>query len=127
MSEAMKYAIESVNNNTKLLHGYKLEIRNIYGSNTEEDVRDNVLETFVLRVPFLIGPYSSETSYVTSILTNTFRQVAISYSAVFTDFDTTAMFRTVPSNFYRVQALLDLIERLEWNYISVISSYGHNG
>ena len=37
------------------------------------------------------------------------------------------MLRTVPSNFYRVQALLDLVERLEWNYLAVISSYGHDG
>ena len=37
------------------------------------------------------------------------------------------MLRTVPSNFYRVQALLKLVERLEWNYVAVISSYGHDG
>ena len=37
------------------------------------------------------------------------------------------MLRTVRSNFYQVQALLDLVRRLEWNYLAVISSYGHDG
>ena len=127
MGEAMKYAVLSVNNNSQLLFGYTFEIREIYGSNDEDDVRNNVLQTFLARIPFLIGPYSSETSYVASILTRTFRQIAVSYSAVFSDFDSRAMLRTVPSNFYRVQALLDLVERLEWNYLAVISSYGHDG
>ena len=116
-----------MNNNSQLLFGYTFEIREIYGSNDEDDVRDNVLQTFLARIPFLIGPYSSETSYLASILTRTFRQNAVSYSAVFSDFDSRAMLRTVPSNFYRVQALLDLMERLEWNYLAVISSYGHDG
>ena len=75
----------------------------------------------------MIGPYSAETSYEASILTGTFRQIAISYSAAFSDFDSKAMLRTIPSNFYRVQALLKLVERLEWNYVAVISSYGHDG
>ena len=123
----MKYAVLSVNNDSQQLFGYTFEIKEIYGSNDEDDVRDNVLQTFLARIPFLIGPFSSETSYVASILTRTFRQIAVSYSAVFSDFDSSAMLRTVPSNFYRVQALLDLVERLEWNYLAVISSYGHDG
>ena len=127
MGEAMKYAVLSVNTNSQLLFGYTFEIREIYGSNDEDDVRDNILQTLLARIPFLIGPYSSETLYVASILTRTFRQNAVSYSAVFSDFDSRAMLRTVSSNFYRVQALLDLVERLEWNYLAVISSYGHDG
>ena len=127
MGEAMKYAVHSVNNNSQMLFGYTLEIKEIYGSNDEDDVQDNILQTFLARIPFLIGPYSPETSYIASILTNTFRQIAVSYSAVFSDFDSRAMSRTVPSNFYRVQALLDLVERFEWNYLAVISSYSYDG
>ena len=109
----MKYAVGSVNNNLEELFGYSLEIKNIYGSDNEDDVLNNVLETFLTRVPFLIGPYSVETSYEASILTGTFRQNAISYSAAFSDFDSKTMLRTVSSNFYRVQALLKLVEQLE--------------
>ena len=91
MGEAMKYAVLSVNNDSQQLFGYTFEIKEIYGSNDEDDVRDNVLQTFLARIPFLIGPYSSETSYVASILTRTFRQIAVSYSAVFSDFDSRSM------------------------------------
>ena len=127
MGEAMKYAVGSVNKNLEELVGYSLEIKNIYGSDNEDDVLKNVLRTFLAKVPFLIGPYSAKTSYEASILTERFRQIAISDSATFSDFDSKAMLRTVPSNFYRVQALLKLVERLEWNYVAVISSYGHDG
>ena len=127
MAEAMKFAIDSVNNNNESLFGYALEVNKIYGSSNDTLVPDSVLKTFLGRIPFLIGPYSSETSYVASILTKTFRQVTISYSATYSGFDTTAMFRTISSNAYRVQALLDLVKRLEWNYLAVISSYGHDG
>ena len=56
-----------------------------------------------------------------------YRKIAISYSATFNDFDSKAMLRTVPSNFYRVQALFKLVKQLEWNYVAIISSYGHDG
>ena len=64
MGEAMKYAVSSVNNNSQLLFGYTFKIKKIFGSNDEDDVRDYVLQTFLARIPFLIGPYSSETLYV---------------------------------------------------------------
>ena len=127
MGEAMRYAVRSIDNNSEELFGYSLKIKNIYSSNNEDDVLDNVLQTFLARIPFFIGPYSPETSYISSILTGTFRQTAISYSAAFSDFDSKAMLRTVPSNFYRVQALLELVKQLQWNYLAVISSYGHDG
>ena len=47
MGEAMKYAGLSVNNNSQLLFGYTFEIKEIDGSNDEDDVRDNVLQTFL--------------------------------------------------------------------------------
>ena len=127
MAEAMKFAVERVNNNSKSLFGNTLEVNTIHNSSNDSLIPDTVLNIFLKKTPFIIGPYSSETSYVASILTKTFRQIAISYSAAYSDFDTAAMFRTIPSNAYRVQALLDLVVRLEWNYFAVISSYGHDG
>ena len=78
-------------------------------------MRDKVLQTFLSKVPFLIGPYSSETSYVASTLTKTFKQITVSYCAVYSDFDTKAMLRTVSSSVYGVRALLELVKRLEWS------------
>ena len=106
MGEAMKYAVRSIDNNSEELFGYSLKIKNIYSSNNEDDVLDNVLQTFLARIPFLIGPYSRETSYEASILIGTFRQIAINYRAAFSYFDSKTMLRTVSSNFYGLQAFL---------------------
>ena len=37
------------------------------------------------------------------------------------------MLRTVPTDKYRVDAALNTVKNLDWNYIGVISSYGYNG
>ena len=132
MAEAMKYAVEKINNYTEYLLGYKLGIEKIFDHKSDSELRGNVLSTFMKDVPFLIGPYSSESSYIASILTGTFRQVVISYSATYSDFDRSGikygyMFRTVPSDKFRLKVLFSLMQRLQWNYISVIGSYGYNG
>ena len=131
MAEAMKYAVIKLNNDSNYLFGYKLNIDQIIDINTYE-VQPLVLETFLMDIPFLIGPNSPEKSYITSILTSTLGQIAISYSATYSDFGLSDNFdnnilRTVPSDTYRVQAVLDLIHKLKWNYVAVISSYGYNG
>ena len=72
MAEAMKYAVQIVNNNSESLHGYTFKIKNIYDS--ERFVGESVLRCFLEKIPFLIGPYSSETSYVANFLAKVFRQ-----------------------------------------------------
>ena len=104
MEEAIKYAVEKVNNDTGSLYDYTFEVKKIYGSSNEDSVCYNVLDTFLTKVMFVIGPYSSETSYVASILTRTFKQIITIYSTFYSDFDTT--FRTVSSNACHVRALL---------------------
>ncbi|XP_066924695.1 metabotropic glutamate receptor 3-like [Clytia hemisphaerica] len=132
-SEAMKWAIQEVNKNRSYLHGYQFDVNKIYDSIKEEQVQKNVLDTFMEKIPFLVGPYSSDTSYTSSILTKTFQDInGISYSATFSDFDMMnsdeeRMLRTVPSDRFRVDAVLALIKDLRWNFVSVVSSYGYNG
>ena len=48
MGEAMKYAVDSVNKNIEELLGYSLKIKKIYGSDNEDDVLNNVLQTFLV-------------------------------------------------------------------------------
>ena len=132
MAEAMKFAIERVNNNTGYLHGYKLGIFKIFDEDTDTRVKKVFLNTFMNDVPFMIGPYSSELSYIGSILTTTLTLMTISYSATYSDFGSMdfnkdVMLRSVPSDNYRIQAMLDLIQEFKWNYIAVISSYGFDG
>ncbi|XP_047144371.1 metabotropic glutamate receptor 3 isoform X1 [Hydra vulgaris] len=132
MYQAMKYAVNMVNNNSDFLHGYKLKVNEVFDVNDYTEVQSKVLATFMNKVPFLIGPYSGESSFLASILTSTFSQIAISYSASYSEFDILdhkeqKMFRTVPSSKFRIQIALDLIKKLKWNYVIVISSNAHDG
>ena len=95
-----------------------LGIKKIFNVDQINDVRQKILTTFKEKVPFLIGPYSSETSYIGSILTGTFSQITISYGATYSDFDASDhnhenMLRTVPSDKFRIQVS---------NFISVATS-----
>ena len=139
-SEALKWAIDRVNEQPSYLHGYQLAINKIYDSSIEEEVQKNVLDTFMKKIPFLIGSPSPDTSYISSILTKTFQNInAVSYSATYSDFDSYTqsdgnsdkteerMLRTVPSDRFRVDAAVTLVKDLQWNFISVVSSYGYNG
>ena len=122
MREAMKYAVLSVNKN-KTLYGYTLAIKCLVRMmKLIHDVMfySDFWTEFLSWLGFV--PLTHHMQQV-----NTFRQPVVSYSAVFSNFYSRTMIRTVPSNFYRVHALLDLVERLEWNYLAVISSYGHDG
>ncbi|XP_057309265.1 metabotropic glutamate receptor 3-like [Hydractinia symbiolongicarpus] len=132
MAEAMRYAVEKINNETDFLSGYKLGIYRVIDMGMRRKIRMSVLSTFMGHIPFLIGPHTSETSYITSILTGTFRQVVVSYGATYSDFDKTGtayghMVRTVPSDRFRIQVVLDVIGSLKWNYIALINSYGYDG
>lgn len=128
MVEAMYYTVDLINNDPNYLNGYQLGIDKMFDAG-KITVRDAILTTFIDQVPFLIGPYSSETSYIGSILTGTFKQIAFSYSATYSDFDPDQeyMVRTVPSDTFRIQAAVEVTKRLKWNYIGIISSYGYNG
>ena len=132
MAEAMCYAVEKVNNQTGYLHGYKIKVNNILDASNDKSVLKQVLNSFLDMVGFLIGPYSSETSYQTSILTDTFSLLSLSYSATYGDFGRfgTAqnyMFRTVPSDEFRILAILNFMQQTHWNYVGVISSHGYDG
>lgn len=131
LSEAFRYAVMKVNKDDAM-YGYKLQISKIESCFTEDCVRRKLLLAYLHTLQFLIGPYSSETSYFASILTDTFKLPSISYSATYSDFGRYGsrqkfMFRTVPSDDYRVLAALEFIRQSKWNYVSVISSHGYDG
>ncbi|XP_012555362.1 metabotropic glutamate receptor 3 [Hydra vulgaris] len=129
MAEAMKFAVEKINNNSDL-YGYKLDINAIYDVSSTNTLRNRILSTFLEKIPFIIGPYSSQSTFIAGILTTTFEQPTFSYSARYTDFPLVGnekILRTVPSNSFQIQAVLDLIKKLKWNYLSVVSSYGYDG
>ncbi|XP_066919426.1 metabotropic glutamate receptor 3-like [Clytia hemisphaerica] len=131
LAEAMRFAIQQVNK-LDILHGYKFNLTSMFNCLTEFCVREKIRDTFLTKTQFLIGPYSSETSYYGSILTDTFQLPSISYSATYSDFGRYGlmqryMYRTVPSDDYRILAALQFIRQSNWTYVGVISSHGYDG
>ena len=93
----------------------------MFNVNANSNVQAKILKTFMDRIPILIGPYSAEASFLASILTGTFSQIAISYSATHSDFDeidhkTENMLRTVSSGKFRIQVFQNVVP--VFNYIS---------
>lgn len=128
MASAMEYAMKK---GPSHVNGYNMSLT-ILNSEDEKNVREKILKTFTYDYSFIVGPFSSETSYIGSILTGTFKSTAISYSATYSDFskhgmDEGYMLRTVPSDTYRIEAALRFIEHMKWNYIGVVSSFNYNG
>ncbi|XP_066934975.1 metabotropic glutamate receptor 7-like [Clytia hemisphaerica] len=135
MIEALRFAIRQVNQkNRKFLHGYRFGFNRFHDiSDTKVyEISDIVKDLFLEDYLFLVGPHSSETSYVTDLLSVPFGISVISYGATFSDFprvsgESSYTYRTVPSNTFRIQALVDVVKTLRWNYVSIISSYGYDG
>lgn len=128
---AIQYRVHNLNHTFFTNYGYQVKLQIL-------DCQDNIqvlraaLVSFREGATFFIGPYSSETSYLVSILTSVFQIATISYSASYTDFpqhglSNAYMLRTIPSDWYRIQAALDFIQEMEWNYVGVINSYNYDG
>ena len=135
--EAFRFAVRQVNKNSSLLYGFKFS-ENIKQDHLVYETGDGSLLVRTILFHFFasskpkqaaIAPYGSYNSYKLSILTNGLKYALISYSA---SFDTTKdgnslFFRTVPEDSFRVMALIELIKRLEWNFISIVSSNDRDG
>lgn len=130
MASALRYAVDKINEKNDL-NGYKMAY-DVADCNNINAGKKAVLNSFLQKVPFIIGSYSSESSYINSILTGTFKTLMISYSATYVDFPKHGlskgfMLRNVPSALTRMHVALKFLKRMEWNYISMVSSFSYNG
>ena len=135
--EAFRFALHQINKNDSLLYGFKLseDMTNdalLYETGDGTSLVETILFGFFAgrkRKQAAIAPYGSHNSYKLSIVANGLEYPLISYSA---SFDTTKdsnsfFFRTIPEDSFRVMAVVDLIKRLEWNFISIVSSNDRDG
>ncbi|XP_057311230.1 metabotropic glutamate receptor 3-like isoform X2 [Hydractinia symbiolongicarpus] len=127
MAIAMKYALER----SSSFYGYNVN-HDILDAVGDYKVREQVLNTFIQGKQFLVGPYSSETTYISNILASTFMLQSISYGGTYSDFYNNDishkyMVRSIQSDVYRIHAVLDVVKELQWNYVSVVSSFNYNG
>ncbi|XP_034609328.1 taste receptor type 1 member 3 [Trachemys scripta elegans] len=147
----MKFAINEINNSTSLLPGIKLGYE-IYDTCLEPVVviqpsllfltREGSTGIRVLcsytdyqtRVTAVIGPYVSDLALITAKLFGFFLIPQVSYGASSEKLSQEeyypSFFRTVPSDKSQSKALVQLLDKFEWNWIAAIGSeneYGREG
>ncbi|XP_072308739.1 taste receptor type 1 member 3-like [Eucyclogobius newberryi] len=147
----MKYAVDEVNANPKLLPGIKLGYK-IYDTCrqssvivrptiyflTKKSTKDLSVQCnytdYETTMAAVIGPNASEMVSIIGKLLGFFLMPQISYRATsdkFSDKTTyPSFFRTVPSDKWQVDVMMQLIQEFEWNWVAVVGSeeeYGQMG
>ncbi|KAJ0068902.1 hypothetical protein NL108_014010 [Boleophthalmus pectinirostris] len=151
LSIVMKYAVDEVNANPKLLPGIKLGYK-IYDTCKQTSVIVRPTISFLTKkstnifsvqcnytdyettMVAVIGPNGSEMVSVIGKLLGFFLMPQISYRATSDQFSDKTLypsfFRTVPSDKWQVEVMVLLIQEFGWNWVAVIGSeeaYGQMG
>ena len=116
MAKAMEFALEKLNSSFRFEATFN-----------SKEIREsiNCIKCMSNFSVFGIGPiYPRDLSYLLET-DGTF----VSYypADAQTLHDTSSVYSIVPVDSFRIRALVDLVRKLEWKYISIISSYGGNG
>ncbi|XP_047126236.1 metabotropic glutamate receptor 1 [Hydra vulgaris] len=152
-AEAMKYTINEANKQQgKNLFGYTIydsenyaeldgttsaTIDILFQLNTNNIVlnqQGSCLNSILNRTLGLVGPTDSTNSINVHRLTSFTNIAIVSYSATSTELSNKELypnfFRTMPTDSFQVQFIIDLLLYFNWTYVSIIatdSSYGRNG
>lgn len=145
--EAMRFAVKSVNEDPHLLRGVKLgvNIRDTCSGGThgldqalsfvmttlDTGCEDGDEQGFNNDIVAVIGAAYSKVSIQIANLLRLFKIPQISYastSAELSDKDKFTYFmRTVPPDKLQANALVDIVEHLNWTYVSTVASAGEYG
>ncbi|XP_037684567.1 taste receptor type 1 member 1 [Choloepus didactylus] len=145
--QAMRFGIEEINNSTSLLPGVALgyelydvcsESANVYAAlrllsrqgTHHIDIQEDLSRSSP-RVVAVIGPDNSNWATTTAILLSPFLVPMISYEASSTalsmKWQYPSFLRTIPSDRHQVEAMLLLLLRFGWVWISLVGSEGNYG
>ncbi|XP_012887106.1 PREDICTED: taste receptor type 1 member 1 [Dipodomys ordii] len=145
--QAMRFAIEEINNSTSLLPnvtlGYELydvcsESANVYATlsmlalpgTRYVGIRGN-LSHYSPRVMAVIGPDTTDHAVITAAMLSPFLVPLISYEASSTALSTKRLYpsflRTIPSDQHQVEILVLLLQKFGWLWLSLVGSHGDYG
>ena len=134
--EAMLYAIDMINNRNDILPGIKLgtiiydtcQSPTITADKTKEFIKITITSssTNSSEFPGVIGAFDSGNSVIAANLLRVFGVPQISYSALtglLSNKDVyNYFFRTVPPDSFFAAALVNILKRLDWTYVSIVYS-----
>ena len=135
--EAMRYAVEKINNMSDLLPGIKLGTI-IYDTCRSPTISADRTKDFIQltlsqpesdgELAGIIGPFVSGNSKIVGSFLRVFEIPQISYASLSVELSNKDIynyfFRTVPPDSFFAEALAELLEKLGWNYVSLIYSKG---
>jgi metabotropic glutamate receptor 2/3 len=144
--EAMRYAVEKINNRSDLLPGIRLgtiiydtcRSPTICADRTKDFIQLTLQKTAsddqtasgdqLANLAGIIGPFVSGNSKIVGSFLRVFEIPQISYASLSVELSNKDIynyfFRTVPPDSFFAEALAQLLERLGWNYVSLIYSKG---
>ncbi|XP_072113008.1 extracellular calcium-sensing receptor-like [Mobula birostris] len=139
LAQTMIFAIEEINNNTKLLPnltlGYKiydgcrsetLSVKAVMAliSLQDEDLSESTCESS-LRIPALLADAGFISTLAETLLTGPFAIPTISFSArcqCFSDREFPTLFEIVPDDSHQIRAITLLVKYFGWNWIGLFQS-----
>ena len=125
--EAMLFALDKINNNSTFLYGNKLAARLFDSCSNHEQLKRNLdYSVNYYKSQGTIGPQYSEDATIASIILDSFQRSLVSYSASSPDLsDRTKyrnFFRTVPSYYGQIRAMIELALHFKWTYVGLVYS-----
>lgn len=148
--EAMRFAVKEINSNETILKGIKLGVKILDTCSDPTHALDQSLE-FVMstlvasqedrcvnvskprheEIIAVAGAAYSKVSIQIANLMRLFKIPQISYASTSEELSNKEMFgyfmRTVPPDKLQAKALVDIINKLKWTYVSTVASYGDYG
>ena len=130
--EAMRFAINTINNNPSFLLGNRLGYRIIDTCKNSATLRRSLFNTIDQNnYVGVVGPPTSDEAIIAATVHSAYKSAVISNSASSTIFEDKKrypnFFRTIPSDRLQVGALVSIIAYFNWSYVSVVNSYGSYG
>ncbi|XP_048205966.1 taste receptor type 1 member 1 [Perognathus longimembris pacificus] len=145
--QAMRFAVEEINNATGLLPGVRLgyelydvcsESANVYAAlsllsrpGTRHVEIGGDLSRYAPRVVAAIGPDTTDHAVTTAALLSPFLVPLISYEASSVALSTKRLYpsflRTIPSDQHQVEVLVLLLQSFGWLWFSLVGSHGDYG
>ncbi|XP_028391281.1 metabotropic glutamate receptor 7-like [Dendronephthya gigantea] len=140
--EAMMFAIDKINHDKSILPNITLGTqiydtcysKTIAADRAKEFIKQSLVDNNSGQLAGVVGALTSEVSLVVANFLRVFEIPQISYastSEVLSNKDIYSYFlRTVPPDSFQVRAMIDIIKKFGWTYISTVNSpgeYGENG
>ncbi len=125
--EAFRYAVNVTNSRGILPSGMKLGYKIFDTCKSTVQLKTHISPMLSELVLGVVGPYSSSEAILAAHVFSVFKTTEISYRASSLELEDRGrynnFFRTVPSDRYEAAAILDIIRKYKWNYVSCINSH----